>query len=77
MPGLAGQRGDPIGQRQQEYVVEDSGKLDLFGGYNLPSLKELGLDTYVEKAELEGNLDCGHQKHALLKTDWSLNDAKN
>lgn len=49
LPRLAGHRGDLIGQRQQKHVVEDNSRLDCIGGYTLPSLKELGLDTYIEK----------------------------
>lgn len=49
LPGLAGHGGDFLGQRQQTSVVKDRFKWHLVGGCTLPSLKELGLDVYVEK----------------------------
>lgn len=49
LPGLAGHGGDLISQGQQTSVVEDTSKLNLVGGCTLPSLKDLGLDRYVDK----------------------------
>lgn len=49
LPGSAGHGGDFVGQGQQASVVEDRFKRDLVGGCTLPSLRELGLDVYVEK----------------------------
>ena len=49
LPGLAGHSGSDVGQGRQTTVVEDRIKWDVIGGCTLPSLKELGLDVYVEK----------------------------
>ena len=50
-PGLAGHVGDLVAQKQETIVVEDLIKWDLVRGCTLPSLKELGLDIYVEKRD--------------------------
>lgn len=49
LPGLAGHAVDINGQGQQTFFFADMSRLDLVGGYTLPSLKELGLDMYLEK----------------------------
>ncbi len=49
LPGLTGRGGDLIGQGQQTSVDEETSTLDLVGGCTLPSLRQLGLDIYVEK----------------------------
>lgn len=49
LPGLAGYGGNSIGQGQQTSVVSDVSRSDLVGGWTLPSLKEVGLDIYLEK----------------------------
>ena len=54
-PGLAGHVGDLVAQKQETAVVEDMIKWDLVRGCTLPSLKELGLDIYVEKRDKYGS----------------------
>lgn len=49
LPGLAGHGGDIVGQGQQTSVVADVSRLNFFGGWTLPSLKDLGLEIYLEK----------------------------
>ena len=49
LPGLTDHGGGLIGQGQQTSVDEDTSTLDLVGSCTLPSLRQLGLDIYVEK----------------------------
>ena len=54
LPGLAGYGGNSIGQGQQTLDVSDVSRSDLVGSWTLPSLKELGLDIYLEKRTYDG-----------------------
>ena len=49
VPGLADNGGDIISQGQQTSICEDTEKLKLARGCNLPSLKDLGLDIYIKR----------------------------
>ena len=55
LAGPAGHGGDPIGQGQQTAVVEYMIKRGSVRGCTLPSLKDLGLDMYLEKRTENGS----------------------